>query len=224
MLAGPYCPIYGFGMVYLILTTYTFTDHFLALFFASALICSLWEFLVGFTLDKCFHERWWDYSEEPMHIGGYICLRFSILWGLGGAIMIKECHPPIASLIFWLPDKVLLAAILIFSVSMLIDTVLTLAHIRGFNRQVDDLVALHKQMRTVSDQIGRQISHNTAVSTSRIQTILKDPEFQDQINQVHDKLNRTQMRLLKSYPNLKGTKSELQEGILRQWVERTRKD
>ena len=30
---------------------------------------------------SCSTSGWWDYSDEPLNIGGYICLRFSLMWG-----------------------------------------------------------------------------------------------------------------------------------------------
>ena len=32
---------------------------------------------------KIYHTRWWDYSDFPFNIGGYICLEFCLLWGVG---------------------------------------------------------------------------------------------------------------------------------------------
>ncbi|CDZ75611.1 putative membrane protein [Peptoniphilus sp. ING2-D1G] len=224
MLAGPYCPIYGFGMILLIIFTKPFEEKFFAVFFASVFLCSLLELVSGFLLDKIFHERWWDYSEEPMNIRGYICLRFSIMWGFGGAIVIKEIHPLIENFAYWLADELLMVAIVAFSVGMLVDTVLTIGNILGLNRQVDELIEIQKNLRKISDRVGKQISENTAKSSSRIQAILENPEFQNKINSVHENLNYTQKRLLKSYPNLRGTKSELQEKILKSWSDKSMED
>ncbi len=80
-LAGPYCPIYGFGAISVI---YFLTDiaekNKLVLFLGSMLIATLIEFVAGFLLEKIFHERWWDYSDRKLNIGGYICLEFSAIW------------------------------------------------------------------------------------------------------------------------------------------------
>jgi uncharacterized membrane protein len=224
MLAGPYCPIYGFGMVFLILCTRSFADNFFALFFVSAFLCSALELVAGFLLEKLFHERWWDYSDEPMNIGGYICLRFSIAWGIGGAIAIKEVHPLIERFVLWLPEPLLVVIVILLTVSMLADAIVTVVHIVGLNRQVDNLIKIQKNLRIVSDKMGEQISYSTAKSSNKVKMILDKADFQQQMNKVHEGLNRTQKRLLKSYPNLKGTKSELQEKILRFWTDKSKND
>lgn len=220
MLAGPYCPIYGFGMVFLILSTRPLGDNFFMVFLASAVLCTLWEFLVGFALDKVFGERWWDYSKEPMNIGGYICLNFSIKWGLAGAIAIKELHGPVERLVGWIPDKVLVLVLIILSINMVIDTIITIGHIRGLNHKVDNLILTHKAMRDISDKMGRRISANTARSSERFQAILENPDFKAKMDKVHGELNKRQRRLLKAYPNLRGSKSELQKKILKAWTKK----
>ena len=52
-------------------------------FLGSVVLTSALEWVTGLVLEKLFHQRWWDYSDEPLNIGGYICLRFSLMWGGG---------------------------------------------------------------------------------------------------------------------------------------------
>lgn len=86
-LAGPLCPIYGFGMLLIILLLYRFDKSddlpMIWIFIMGLILCSSVEMLGGFLLEKLFNLRWWDYSAEPLNINGYVCLKFSIFWGLG---------------------------------------------------------------------------------------------------------------------------------------------
>ncbi|HHW95499.1 MAG TPA: putative ABC transporter permease [Mogibacterium sp.] len=223
MLSGPYCPIYGFGMTFLIISTRSMDNNFFKLFLIAFVLCSVLELVIGFMMNKVFHERWWDYSKEPFNIGGYICLRFSLIWGIAGAVTVKEIHPIFEKFAHWMPDKLLIVSIILLSVSMFVDTVNTVNQILKLNRDIDELISIQNNMRIISNKIGEQISRNTAKITDKMNSALANPEFQEHIDRVHKKLSRSQRRLLKSYPNIKGTKSELQEKILRQWVEKTGK-
>lgn len=77
-LNGPVCPIYGFGMVFVIWALTPVTDNAFLLFVGGFVITTLLEGVTGFVLEKLFHAKWWDYSSEPFNIGGYVCLKFSI--------------------------------------------------------------------------------------------------------------------------------------------------
>ena len=56
-------------------------DNLLLLFLGSLVLTSALEWLTGFVLEKLFHQRWWDYSDQPFNLSGYVCLRFSVAWG-----------------------------------------------------------------------------------------------------------------------------------------------
>lgn len=79
---GPVCPIYGVGMLSVLVFLEGIKDNLPLLFISSVIFTYVIEFLVVFVLEKLFHEKWWDYTNEPFNIKGYICLRFSILCGL----------------------------------------------------------------------------------------------------------------------------------------------
>ena len=34
---------------------------------------SLLEYVTGFLMEAIFHVRYWDYSERPLNVNGYIC-------------------------------------------------------------------------------------------------------------------------------------------------------
>ena len=74
-LNGPVCPIYGCGAVIVLFCLEPLKDHLFWLFVGSVILTSALEWLTGFVLEKIFHERWWDYSDMPFNLGGYICPR-----------------------------------------------------------------------------------------------------------------------------------------------------
>jgi uncharacterized membrane protein len=46
------------------------------------------EYITGYALEKLFHTRWWDYSDRKFNIKGYVCVSFSIYWGLSGTALV----------------------------------------------------------------------------------------------------------------------------------------
>ena len=80
-LNGPYCPIYGFGISLVIVVLTPLKDNLLILYLGSVILTSVIEYITGYLLEKVFHNKWWDYSDKPYNIKGYICLKFSLFWG-----------------------------------------------------------------------------------------------------------------------------------------------
>lgn len=102
-LNGPVCPVYGCGILVVIVTLTPLKENFLFLFVGSFFLTSTIEFITGFLLEKLFHNQWWDYSEENFNICGYVCLKFSILWGLGCTLVMDVIHPTIYNVIKIVP-------------------------------------------------------------------------------------------------------------------------
>lgn len=80
-LNGPWLPIYGFGALIIITVTFRLQENHILVFLLGMITASIFEFLVGYMMEKMFHARYWDYSHLPFNINGYISLPVSILWG-----------------------------------------------------------------------------------------------------------------------------------------------
>ena len=72
ILNGPLCPIYGFGVLIVLLVLEPVKENLALLFFGSMVLTSALEFFIGFIMEQFFHDKWWDYSENPFNIKGYI--------------------------------------------------------------------------------------------------------------------------------------------------------
>ena len=81
-LNGPICPVYGFGVVAVIHFLTPLRSNLLLLYLGSAILVTAIEWLTGFILEKVFHNKWWDYSNMPLNLNGYVCLLFSLIWGV----------------------------------------------------------------------------------------------------------------------------------------------
>lgn len=92
-LYGPLCPIYGWGAVILISCLRKYKSKPLKLFAYSAIIFSVFEYVVGFALDALFSARWWDYTNDFMNLNGRISIFFSFAWGIIALIFIHFIHP-----------------------------------------------------------------------------------------------------------------------------------
>lgn len=92
-LIGPICPIYGFGMLIMILWLSRYRQKPLKLFFLSILVFSIFEYVVSYGLDAIFHLKWWDYTQDFMNVNGRISLFYSFGWGIIGLVVIHLIHP-----------------------------------------------------------------------------------------------------------------------------------
>lgn len=161
-LNGPVCPIYGFGMGFVIWALTPVVDNAFLLFAGGFIITTALEWLTGFVLEKLFHAKWWDYSGEPFNIKGYVCLKFSILWALACMLIMNVIHPLIAAAVAIVPVFIgkIIAGISLAALAA--DSVLTVNTVTKLNRQLRHLSELGAAMRSISDEIGENIFESVA--------------------------------------------------------------
>ena len=152
-------------------------DNAFLLFVGCFVITTLLEWVTGFVLEKLFHAKWWDYSSEPFNIGGYVCLKFSILWALACMLIMNVVHPMIAAVVALVPrlvGKIVLAVSLLF---LGIDTAITVNTVMKLNKQLEKLTELGAAMRSVADEIGENIFEGVSdinESSERVQAIIEE--------------------------------------------------
>ena len=156
-LAGPLCPVYGLGFYAAIWFFEPFKDNFLILFFGMATACTIVELIAGLILYHAFHMRWWDYSDYKLNIGGYICLRFFIYWGIAASLGMYVLHPTVKWIIAHINYPIRIGILIFFTVILVIDLVTTIITIIGFKKKFAAMEKVVSGTKAVSDKIGSQI-------------------------------------------------------------------
>lgn len=92
-LIGPYCPIYGFGSIFIIFCLSHAIAHPIMVLASAAIICATIEYITSYIMEKLFHARWWDYSKDPFNLNGRITLLNTFLFGVLGMTLIYIVNP-----------------------------------------------------------------------------------------------------------------------------------
>ena len=156
-LNGPYCPIYGCGVVIVVAILTPLKENLLILFAGSFLLTSVLEYITGYILEKVFHNKWWDYSDKPFNIKGYVCLKFSIYWGLACTFIMDIIHPIIYAAIRFIPFVLGVVLLSIIMCVFAADCIITVTTILKFNKRlkVMDEMAVHN-CNTVGNMVNDQ--------------------------------------------------------------------
>ena len=168
-LNGPVCPIYGFGMVGVAVLLSPLKDNLLWMYLGSAVITTVIEYITGWMLERIFHAKWWDYSDMPLNIGGYVCLLFSLIWGALCVVIVRYVHPAIAGLVEHLPNWLTIVLDGLFVSAIAVDLAATLATIRKLASRLSTLERMAGEIHSLSDNIGRRISDSTLAAQSRVE-------------------------------------------------------
>ena len=164
---GPVCTIYGVGFTGVTILLSPFRDNVFVLFPVSVLLATALEFITGWVLEKVFHEKWWDYSKQPFNLKGYICLRFSIIWGLACTGTLMIVHPLIEKVYRAIPKKVCTVFLIVAFAVYLTDWCVTVLEIRKIRVRLRIAKNVADLMDDVSDFIGTGLHEGTITAMEK---------------------------------------------------------
>ncbi len=164
-LYGPFCPIYGAGIVaiYAIFVTIgeympniSQTNIFVTFVYVT-LITSLIELVTGYVLEKIFHTKWWDYSRRKFNFRGYVCLSFSLMWGIFGTLILRMISPFVVNPMKSFSNQTLIVVASVFFVYFVIDIVFTIRGLIDLRKMIIELEEMSEQMRTEWKRVRQEL-------------------------------------------------------------------
>ena len=129
--AGPFCFVYGTTAVLLAAGYTDLRTQPVYLFFACMLSATIVEWLTAKLLERLHRRKWWDYSGKKFNLNGYVCLQYSVLWGLLGVVSVLWGNDLILRLCGIIPSWLLRPAVWVSLAVAALDQI----GARGFNME-----------------------------------------------------------------------------------------
>lgn len=206
-LLGPVCPIYGFGVVLVLSMLEPLRLYPGSVFVLAVLITSALELFVGLVSEKVFHERLWDYSNRFLNIGGYVCLRFSLIWGVACMGIFYFAQPLIGKIVSLLPRFLGVILLIFFSLLILLDAAVTLSQSLRLEKRMRAFDEVSRALEGMSDRIGKNISDRALRIREKISAAEKNRPDAEAVRQKYkalvEKKNVVHEHLFHSFDRLK---------------------
>ena len=134
LIYGPFTPVYGAGALLYMLAA-SKTKNIKHMFFITAFLGGLIEYLFSFFQEILFNTISWDYSDVFLNINGRTSVLHMIVWGMLGVIFLKLIYPYINKVLDSVPRKLLYVGTWIMFIAMLLNVFIsTFAGIRQDER------------------------------------------------------------------------------------------
>lgn len=160
-LIGPYCPIYGVGVVSVTLLLSRFSDNIILLFILSTILCGLLEYFTGYIMEKIFNARWWDYSDSKFNINGRVCLDTLIPFGIICVLVICFVNPWIFNKLSNIPENSLNSIAIVLFLIYLIDMCISFKIILNFKN-------VAKQAKDNTEEISKKVKEVTEAAVKKL--------------------------------------------------------
>ena len=228
-LNGPVCPIYGFGVLAVFRMLEAAGEGSLPeqnafkVFCFGVVLATAIELFGGWLLDRLFHARWWDYSDRPFNLHGYICLEFSIIWGLGILLVVRGVNPAVTHALGLVPVRVGWILIAVFMIVFTADVMISVMVMTGLNKRMAEIDEMREKMRVVSNDLSERIGTRAIgtaqhIDEAKVQASLAKTEARVRVDQKRDEYEARRRdliarirasrhfgagRLLRAFPEMK---------------------
>lgn len=152
MASGPFCFVYGTAGVLLAVGLADLRTNWLALFAGSFLIATVVEWVTAKFLERVHHRRWWDYSGKKFNLDGYVCLQYSVLWGVLGAVSVRWGNDLLLRLCAFFPP-------LLFHIAVWVSMSIAALDQISAAVVVERYAAKHPRLEQLGQELGKGKSH-----------------------------------------------------------------
>lgn len=219
-LNGPLCPIYGIGAIIMFLFLSQFSNNIIILFTVSLIGMSLWEYLVGYLLEKIFKTKYWDYSDHKINIKGRVCLSNSICWGILGVLFVKYIHPFVEKELQFVNPTILKIVIGVISIIFIIDTIESIVKTKNIKDGLQKIEEINNQIKQKLEELKKyKPKKSTKDLVQESQNAIE--ELRKKKNRILKHLYRHVYRMKKAFPAIDTT--EIRE-VLSKKIEIIKKD
>ena len=158
-LIGPYCPIYGYGCLLIILLLKKYMDSPITLFIMAIVICSILEYMTSLIMEKLFNARWWDYSDKKFNINGRICLETMLPFGILGLLIIYIVNPFYMGILEKINSTILIVLAIFILILFIVDNVISFNVVTSLKTEIKK--AEHDQTEEITKKIKEILSHKS---------------------------------------------------------------
>lgn len=152
-LHGPFLPIYGSGAVTILIFTLRFRDNVWLVFLVGMISATVLEYVTGVLMEKIFHVRYWDYTNESFNLNGHICLKCSLCWGLFSILLTLYIHKPVENMVMILDENVLDAILLVITSCFASDATISIREALNLKEFLMNLEANNEEFRKLQQRV-----------------------------------------------------------------------
>lgn len=177
----PLLPLYGSGAIIMLWLSLPVQGNIFLVFLFGMAGASALEYVTGYFMERLFKMKYWDYSNNPFNLNGYVCLGTSIAWGFLTLLLTEIIHRPLEWLVLRLDGTVCIVLVIIIGILFTADAVHSVKEALDLGRILESMTKLKAELEEVQVQIAL-LKAETAqkVSDLTTETIQKAASLKDE--------------------------------------------
>ena len=176
MLNSPLCIVYGIAAVIITIGFPELFDEIPILFLGCAGVSTLLEWFTAKIFEKLDHKKWWDYSSKRWNLDGYICLQYSIVWGILGVLSVKFVTPVLMKLYHMVPSFMMQITLWALLGVLIVDILGSTYIIRGSVKRNDTIQKIDHELYSRKKRFGRWLEKHILMRVEKAYPAINEGE------------------------------------------------
>ena len=152
-LHGPMLPIYGSGALVILVSTIGVREHPWLIFLFGMIAATALEYVTGAVMERLFHVRYWDYSNQKLNVNGYICASSTLCWGVFSVLLVRVVHVPIERVVLDIPLLLTDGLALVLTIAASVDMTQSFNEAMDLRRVLVQLEESREQIRRMEEKL-----------------------------------------------------------------------
>jgi uncharacterized membrane protein len=220
-LAGPVCPVYGFGALLVIWLLSPVQANIPVIFLCGMVITSALEYITGWLLEVFFSTKWWDYSNRRFNLEGRVCLMNSVLFGILCVILMRGIYPLALYLVGLIPEFWIGVTSTALTAIFAVDIAITVNTMINMNERLKKLHEFTEELKNSRDLHEWFNESEFYKSFERLKLIAEESKSELSLMlrgnfEMLTSKKGSGLRLMKAFPNMKSIKYDVQLNHLKE--------
>lgn len=205
-LHGPWLPLYGSGALIVLICSLPLRQSVLLVYLAGMLGATVLEYFTGWAMELILKVRYWDYSNSPFNLNGYICLKSSLFWGFLSIIMTYIIHPLIEQIILLINPVLLAVIFVVLTILFVTDLYSSAKSVLGMQKFMESIKKIREEIEEIKvefaeSSIGKKEEIESLVKSKRDELELKIAKLTREKDELYKRLTKRRKELIRNYPS-----------------------
>ncbi len=198
-LYGPLCPIYGTGCLvfelFLVPISQPMGKRLWLVLLLGVILADTVEYVTSWLMEKLFHARWWDYSNNFLNLHGRICFKHSCYWLLFAFLYVYLISPMYRLAITFINPRIMNITLIVVFCVFAVDLTLTVKAAADINKLMKKISGLKQSVVHIGETVKAKAENIISTADTKTSEIFTAPE----------KLSEWKEEMLKQYNEIKHT-------------------
>lgn len=237
-LYGPMCPIYGTGCLvfefFLVPLSEPMEKRIWIVLLLGVILADTVEYATSWLMEKLFHARWWDYSDNFLNLHGRICFKHSCYWLIFAFAYVYLISPMYQIAMTYVSPRVMNIALIVIFCVFAVDLALTLKAAADINKLMKKLSGLKQSVMALGENMKEKAGSIITTADTKTSEIFTAPEKLTEIksemfrqyNEIRSALNsyttpgnKWKGRIFNIYDSIRNTADDSLQDIEAYWEE-----